>query len=477
MNHKLIMAVGLTALSANTYAVRYGQDVDAAEYRDYTVRFEVPDSSGIVASCGGTLLAQEYILTAAHCVGNYDAAYTANYEWFIDAGAANTITVFQGIKWDTDISVSTTYTVIPLTTDSGSITDAYKLASKERDAVIAMNPNSAFSPTTSESLFEAALHRDVVLVKLTDKVSQSTSATITPMYSESADTFELPFNSTLTFRGWGQTESGRPEVMQSTSMHYDQIGTGRSMGNAFQLDNGFKACNNELVNCYYDLSDMVRFSPVSGTEATGASGDSGTPLVDNNDRVIGVAKDIPNDYSYTRFTTLTYYLADIAKNVAKISAPSNVSYEEEIGAKAKYTHAVEIQNLSSSSETLNPYLTGDTAWFSISGCDTSLTSYESCTLTVTTNPLEESFTEDLAAAIHLGDSHDQSISITMKITQTDNGGSDNGDNGGSDNGDNGGSDNGDNSGSSGGSNSGGGGGSMSWLGLAILVLARKLRKV
>ncbi|MGR5296825.1 trypsin-like serine protease [Vibrio mediterranei] len=455
MNNKVIWAVGLAVFSVNTYAVRYGQDVNAADYNDYIVRFEVPDTNNIVASCGGTLLSQEYILTAAHCVGNYNSAYTSNHEWFVDAGAPDSITVYQSVNWDTDNKVSTTYTVIPLATSSSALTEAHQLASKERDAVIAMNPNSTFTPTVTESQFESALHRDVVLIKLATKVSQSTSAVISPIFDETDNSFKPPFDTTLTFRGWGQTENGRPTVMQSTSMHYDQIGTGRSMGNAFKLDSGFKACNNEVTNCYYDLGDMIRFSPDAGTEATGASGDSGTPLLYNN-AVIGVAKDIPNDYTYTRFTTLTYYLADIAKNIGEVSAPSGVDYKVDKGSNQKFVLSTHIQNLSSTTETLNPYLTGDSAWFTVTGCNTTLQQFESCTLTITSNASEQALSEDLSSTIYLDDTKDKTISISLKVTDSSNGS--NGSNG--------------NSGSTGG---GSGGGSLSWLSLAALLFVRKIR--
>ncbi|EKO3656734.1 trypsin-like serine protease, partial [Vibrio metschnikovii] len=99
----LSLTMSTLLISANVHAVAYGEDVLTSEYQDHTVRFEVFHPSGggdkNKTTCGGLLIAGQYILTAGHCIGDRISTLddeNKRYDWYVDNGAENEITVFQG---------------------------------------------------------------------------------------------------------------------------------------------------------------------------------------------------------------------------------------------------------------------------------------------------------------------------------------------------------------------------------------------
>lgn len=424
---KKLLAVSVLAALTTTQAsaVSLGTDVDESDYRDYIVRFETQDSDGATSTCGGLLVAGEYIVTAAHCVGeryNPGNGITNAYNWEIDQGASNDIAVYQGIEFNAAQKTDTTYSIVSFLDRDNTEDEAFK----ELDQVIAENPtfNIIRDP---EDWTKGAFQYDITLLKLNKKLEQNSNAAISPSYTSTTDTWNVNDGDTFTFRGWGVDENGTtPDKMQQTDIYIDynddiMARVDYVPRTVRESDNSL--CTGEDGNCTYGIFDFMTILP-SKPASLPQSGDSGTPLEIQPNSVYAVAKRTAFDDTWVQFTHLSWYLSDIANAINKVTTPTSVTFAYDENQTGTQSHTFAVQNLTSFDENIDPYFSNDDGAFSLAGdCNSAtLKPLESCEITVTVND----GAEQTDATLYLADTDDTSLPISYKKVAESSGGSSDG---------------------------------------------------
>lgn len=476
MNKKLF-CIGLIAslTSVSSHAVRLGVDVSDSEYRDYIVRFEASDGTQL-NTCGGLLIAGEYILTAGHCVGDYQYSGRAYYDWWINNGASNSITVYQGTAFNATKRTSTTYTVLDLLSANADYDTLRDKAYSEAQYI--KNQNPQFDWSQHDFVYDAnrtktSFQHDIALLKLSSPVTQLSHAAIAPVFDETTQTFNVSPNQQFVFKGWGINESSQtPDTMQKVNVTWrtdlPAWATGNWITHINYIPNfsriwtTINQCQNNGDLCTYGLLDFATLFP-SSIGATPASGDSGTPLELTTNKVVALAKSVQMaaEPEYAQFTHLGWYLPLIAGQIDAVTAPKRLEYTFEVEntniSVPPFSTTFAVQNLTSTAQTLAPFIQGG-GNETVSGCDNvTLQPTQSCEITVTFNGATQS-------TLNLGDNRNTTLPISLTIdVKTD---SDNDNNGGTGGGSTGGT-----------SGTGGGGGSLGWFSLlSVLGLCFRKRK-
>jgi secreted trypsin-like serine protease len=415
LNKPLVTIAVIGALtSLNAQAVKLGTPVSESEYNDHTVRFEVRDNNGYLTTCGGLLIAGEYILTAGHCTGV--GTYGANHEEYIpylSYGASDSIDIYQSIYRYDDATASTTYTVVDI---YGDFDTAYRTYLDEYAIIKSTYGAGKFS--TQDSVIDADMisarnRRDISLIKLGTPVAQTTHAELIPIFDSSNSTFNVTTGDQFTFKGWGNTTTGAPEQMQKATFEVARESGLYAPQVAEDFSNGAIECHGGSTGCFYQFSDSFITNPTT-VGGTASSGDSGTPMLKGDNSMFSIAIS-ENSNGENFFINVGAYLETITAAIDKVIAPAMMNFTfDTSGAVDTHTSTIKVQNLTGSTETLSPSLTGDTHNFTVSGCNTTIAPQESCDLTVTVNPNANAITSDTSATVHLNDVAFTEIAISHK---------------------------------------------------------------
>ncbi|EKO3674200.1 trypsin-like serine protease [Vibrio metschnikovii] len=424
MKHTLLsIAIAASLISVKTHAVAYGEDVLASEYQDHTVRFQVFHPSGggdkNQTTCGGLLIAGQYILTAGHCIGtriNLEDDENKRYDWYIDNGAKNAITVFQGIEVNTPNRTTLNYSVIDIATTSADHDVIDATWHEEYEFVKDQHPEfnwgqldhllSSYA-ARAKSWPKTNRHQDIGLIKLEKPISQVTHAAIVAAFDPIEKTFRVSDEQRFTFKGWGRTDKHPlpPTTMQKTELIWRYTGgteefggTGKWVNDSTYAPNFAKqwtggvppvaSCTDNTHNCFYGLDDYVPLFPTRKASLP-LQGDSGTPLMLNSSQAIAFAKRthakvIPE---FVEFTHVGHYIPLLIKRIDKLAAPAMMNYAfdvtmdekdapstdfpillSEIG-KAPVSTTFTIQNLTNETQLINPFLQGESQYVTLTGCE------------------------------------------------------------------------------------------------------------
>lgn len=409
----ICVLAALTSMSA--HAVRHGSDVTQANYRDHTVRFELTTASGDTSTCGGLLIAGEYILTAGHCTG--DSAYTANYSEFIpwlDGGASNTISVFKGVDYDSE-EFTTTYSNLDV---YGTFESEYNSVNSELTHLESVHGASKFANQRTWQDLDWTRKtgaRDIALIKLGEKIPQQHQASVLPIFDSVTNNYNVETGDSFTFRGWGRDENNAvPSVMQETTLELPFTQDDYNPNNPVDSTDTSVACGVSTINCEIRIKDRLTIKPTVVT-GTASSGDSGTPLLIGNEAIM-IASTESVDHSQNLFTNIGSYLENIATAINKVTAPSSMKFNIDENSTNTIVSNFKVQNLTQFTDSVTPSLTGDTHNFTVTGCGANLATYASCELTLTLNANGTAQTEDSNVVLHLNDTDNTTIPISLTVT-------------------------------------------------------------
>ncbi|EKO3587308.1 trypsin-like serine protease [Vibrio metschnikovii] len=504
----LSLTMSTLLISANVHAVSYGEDVLTSEYQDHTVRFEVfhPSDGGDKnkTTCGGLLIAGQYILTAGHCIGTRISTQddeNKRYDWYVDNGAENEITVFQGIEVDTPNRTTLKYSVIDIdtTTADHDVIDAawreeYEFVKDQHPEFDWQMMDNSINSNSSADRLKTHRHQDIGLIKLEKAIPQMTHAAIVAAFDPIEQTFRISDEQHFSFKGWGRMQNSQSATtMQKTELIWRYTGGTEEFGgeggwvnrNSYApnfakqwvggLPNPVANCTDNTHNCDYGRTDFFPLFPTRKASLP-LSGDSGTPLMLNSNQVIAIAKSTQTAVNpeFTMFTHVGHYIPLLIDRIDTLAAPASIQevFEVEVEFEGSIeksgltweqlglepiTTSFMVQNLTNETLTLNPFLQGSNVEVTVTGCESkTLQPSQFCEMTVTMNGLG-------STVLHFGDNRNTEMPISLSIKEIvnpdeNNGGNPDENNGGS------------------GGDTGSSGGSMGLFSLLLMLVLRTIRQ-
>ncbi len=507
----LSLTMSTLLISASVHAVSYGEDVLASEYQDHTVRFEVflPSGGGDRnrATCGGLLIAGQYILTAGHCIGTRISTQddeNKRYDWYVDNGAKNEIIVFQGIEVNTPNRTTLNYEIIDIDSTSADHDVIDAAWREEYEFVKNQHPefdwqmmdnsiNSNSNSNSSVDRLKTWRHQDIGLIKLESPIPQRTHAAIVAAFDPIEQTFRISDEQRFTFKGGGRTDK-HPQpttTMQKTELIWRNTGGTEEFGGeggwvnsnsyapnfAKQWVGGLPSpvanCTDNTHNCFYGRTDFFPLFPTRKASLP-LSGDSGTPLMINSNQAIAIAKSTHMHLNpeFAMFTHIGHYIPLLINRIDTLAAPASIQevFEVEVEFEGSIeksgltweqlglepiTTSFMVQNLTNETLTLNPFLQGSNVEVTVTGCESkTLQPSQFCEMTVTMNGLG-------STVLHFGDNRNTEMPISLSIKEIVNPDENNGGNPDENNG---------------GGDTGSSGGSMGLFSLLLMLVLRTIRQ-
>ncbi|MCQ1061079.1 trypsin-like serine protease [Photobacterium sp. ZSDE20] len=408
-----------------------GSDATQEDYKDYLVGFTVDG----VATCGGALINGKWILTAKHCTPI----------WYQTNGDLNaTVRVYQGLAaYDSEDLV---YEGPAVSYREWNIADQHAYREDVSKYVVAPILRELLKVDELDNYIEkffnfgeSELYDDVVLIELSESIAHNDTVSLpTPkilsedFMPQTWEEFKASLNhdagDEFTFMGWGldREDGSTPETLQKVKL---TVKAPELDVDCYITTNIYDEWEGTQHECDFDINDPEHsydrisatytiiadaFTTTRGVGAyTGTGpGDSGTGLFGPNGELYGVVSRgdiVPDDDGEyrTMFASTLWYAQWFKEQINGLSTPSKLSaIEEEEGVHAPIFN-VRVQNLSSDEQLIAPYLDdNEFFWIEENNCPSLLSGYESCELTIGSNPNNE--------ILERGDAHSSSLSLNSE---------------------------------------------------------------
>ena len=430
-------------LAAPCWATSGGTDVPEEDYVNTLVQIKTDEGT-----CGATLIAGNWLLTAKHCTPLYDTD---------DLTTTGTIRIWQGVEMrKTDDRVyygdATFYSGLTEEDQELLLEDRYyneNIAEAVESLRYTYDPNDNGYDKFNPYLFGKSLD-DVALVKLESSIAYTTTYKVAETYGEFATSYDswadlnavnaYPEGTSLTFRGWGTAgNSGEddPDVMQAITVNVTQPSvlldctlrywnaeegtiTKASDCDDHSLEDD-DAYSSSTTTLYVHMTNYLKTDGDASNEAA-QSGDSGTGLIDENNTIVGLLTSTGNytdtDNYTNSFSTVDAHYDWILETVNRLNVPDVVNYAEDDAGEYHPTYTLEVQNLSPSAVSVTPAF-DDTTFFYVesSDCGSTLESGESCEVSIATNSTD--FAAGDSATANLIWNTEYATSITFAVADDD----------------------------------------------------------
>lgn len=416
--------------------------VKEVDYKDFFVRLEIDTQEAGKGNlvCGGTMLDENVLMTAKHCLPDIDAAtsYTITVSQGVDSqnptGYKPNLPILSAkvLSEVEDICKSSYYKYeVYYGRHEGGPFDAFKEVVNEWTKWRDESAFMADCATQDHSDWLRYSAPDMVIVELSGSVDFSTA----PVLAVTGDAKEQYYDigTEVMFRGWGSDAINGGTLttkMQEVRMRLEHVNTQVFM----ETDNPRSTpewlwswirveCDPSvaaMLNCYLEPLEAETYTSVSDDMGSSAPGDSGTPVVIGDNTVLGVVRGGvleagPNGeslFSSVNVTAFGPHWHWITKAIDRLVLPTQFVAK----ADGVSTYQFTVQNVSS----------GDKALSLVSGefepglnvttdCPATLSSLAHCDVTLDIDVDQLGLTEGYA--IELPVSAEQSLSVTALASE------------------------------------------------------------
>lgn len=380
---KSLLAIAL--LSTPAMSGWYSIPLNDQEYK--SADFTVAIMNNATELCGGQLVANQFVITAAHCVSKDKSlikTYLTNGADDVTKGEIQTslanMSVFVGDKNRT-------------------------LGERISAEWIQVRPSYIFGEDAQENIdFNKQiqeeygrvgwLNGDIAVIKLTKPYLQNSSSNInTAPY---IDQIELQGKNAIAF-GWGVTETDEiPTVIRQSNLTYNTVDS------RINSDGGFGTF------FYFDVEEYLVGERGSFT----ASGDSGTPVMIDGKVMSYVTGSRTDNTEFSGAATF-YHYPWLASYVDAVNTIGQVSEEFSQTTSMSKTWTIPVQSMKVADVTFSTVLNDDSGLFSLnsSTCDGTFATGDVCEVSISFNVNGSDVTDTIKSKLILSSDLEIPLSI------------------------------------------------------------------